>query len=254
MAGLIADEREKEGYELALQVQAALPMQVWRLDLEVERERPVTAAEDTVLTLVQAGITDVAELARAMGMGTDTRLPEQVLVKLLGAGAVDTLGSGFLVTAVGQAWRAAGSARGRERVAQEVRLDPVLDEFEWVDHERGVFGGDGTWTIELPDSPDEELLGRKTQIGDLVHARGLPDDELKAPGERRPTIELRGMAILSRRIHWREVRLDVWKHPLNGDMQIVGYIGDAENPPLTKLLSRHAMKESRRRVALKKSS
>lgn len=251
MAGLVADEREKEGYELARQVQAALPMQVWRLDLEVERERPVTAAEDTVLALVQAGITDVAELARALGMGTDTRLPERVLVKLLGAGAVDTLGSGFLVTPVGQAWRAAGSARGRERITQEVRLDPVLGSFEWVDAERSVFANEDTWTIELPDTPDEELLSRKTHVGDLVRGMGLPDDDLRAPGERRPTVELRGMAILSRRIHWREVRLDLWRHPLNGDSQLIGYMGDAENPPLTKLLSRHAMNEGRRRVGPK---
>lgn len=82
MGGLIAGEREKEGYELELRLQAAMPMQVWRVDLEVERERPVSAAESTVLALIQAGVTDVGVLARAMGMGSDTRLPERVLVKL----------------------------------------------------------------------------------------------------------------------------------------------------------------------------
>lgn len=251
MGGLIADEREGEGYELALQVQAALPMQVWRLDLEVERERAVSAAEDAVLTLVKAGITDLGELARALGVGTDTRLPERVLVKLLGAGAVDTVGAGFTVTQVGDAWRTAGTARGRERTTQEVRLDPVVNEFEWVDHERAVFANDDTWTIELPTAPDEELLTRKTEIGDLVRAQGLPDDEWRAPRERRPVIELRGLAISSRRIHWREVRLDLWRHPVSGDTQLIGYVGDAENPPLTRLLARHAMNTGRRRVELR---
>lgn len=252
MGGLIAGEKKNEGYELERQLQASLPMQVWRVDLDVETERPVSAAESTIITFIQAGVTDIGELARAMGMGADTRLPERVLVKLLGSGAVDTLGAGFMVTAIGETWKTAGSARGRERVTYELRLDPALDALEWVDHEPVPFATDSMWTIELPPVDDADLLLRRTQVGDLVRAQGLPDDEYRAPGERRPPVELRGLAIVTRRIHWREVRLDVWRHPLNQDSHIIGYIGDAEHPALTKLLARHEIREPRRRIVRRK--
>lgn len=249
MGGHLADERDRQGCELEQSVLAALPLPVWRLEMDVERERPVSAAEDTVLDFIHVGFTEFGELARAMGMGTDTRLAEQVLVKLLAAGAVDTLGSGFTVTPTGEAWRAAGNAKGREQVSFEVRLDPVLDALEWVDHEPGVFATPDTWTIELRPVGDVELLDRRTQVADLVRAEGLPDDRNRAPGERRPPVELRGLAVVARRVHWREVRLDIWRHPMTREFQIIGYIGDAENPPLTKLLAQHEVNGPRKRIA-----
>lgn len=249
MGGLIANDLEKEGHELEHRLHAVLPMPVWSVDLEVEREREVSAAESTVLALIHAGVTDLGELTRAMGMGSDTRLVERVLVKLLGRGALDALGSGFMITRLGDAWRATGSAKGRERVALEVRIDPVLDVLEWVDYEQKVFATAETWTIELPPVGNDELLARKAQVGELVRTQGLPEDQIRAPGERRPPIELRGLAIVSRRTHWREVRLDVWRDPLGGDFRIIGHIGEAEHPSLTRLLTRHELKADCKRIA-----
>ena len=136
----------------------------------------------------------------------------------------------------------------------EVRLDPVLDALDWVDHEPSAFATEDTWTIELPPVDDGELFSRRTHLGDLVRNGGLPDDECRAPGERRPPVELRGLSIASRRIHWREVRLDVWRHPLTRDFQIIGYVGDAEHPGLTKLLSRHEVRAKRRRIVQRKTT
>ena len=62
----------------------------------------------------------------------------------------------------------AGSARGRERVTYEIRLDPALDALEWVDHEPVPFATDSMWTIELPPVDDADLLLRRTQVGELV--------------------------------------------------------------------------------------
>lgn len=246
--GHTANELDKDGYEIDVSVLAGLPMPVWRVDLEVERERPVSAAETTVLALIQAGTVSVGEISRALGMGNDTRLAERVLVRLLGAGAIDALGAGFVVTAIGESWKAAGSAKGRERVSFELRLDPVRDALEWVDHEPAVYGTAETWTIDMTPLDDAEILGRKAQVAALVREEGIPDDEERAPGQRRPPVELRGFAIVGRRIHWREVRLDVWRHPLNGDLQIIGHVGDAENPPLTRLLARYELNAARKRV------
>lgn len=246
--GLIAGERQKEGYLREHQFEAALPMPVWRVDLEIESEKLVSAAELTVLGAIGAGISDIEALTRALGMGKDVRLAERVLVKLLSAGAVDTFGDGFCVTTTGELWKAAGSALGRERVTYEVRVDPVLGQLEWVDGERAVFSTDETWTIELPPVGDAALLARKVDLGELVRRDGLPDEGEKSPAERRGKIDLRGVTVVGRRIHWRAVRLDVWRHPIRLDYQIIGYIGDAENPPLTTLLAKYAVQVERKRV------
>jgi len=248
VGGLIAAEREREGYRLEQSLEAALPLHVWRVDLEVERDRVVSAAEATVLGLIESGVEDLAEMARVMGMRSDTRLPERVLVRLLAAGAIDTLDTGFMLTEVGRAWKAAGSARERERVTCEVRLDPVHDTLEWMDHEPSIFASRQTWTIELPSVEDEVLLARRSDVSDLIRRERLPDEEERAPTEQRPDIDLRGLSIAGRRIHWRKVRLDVWTHPLNRAVQIIGHIGEAEHPPLTKLLARHQLKPERQRV------
>jgi len=248
MGGIKAKELSREGYQLAEQISAALPMAVWALDLEIETQRPVSAAELTILRLLDTGVRDVATLTRMIGLGSDGRLVERVLVNLLASGAIDTAGEGFATTDVGRTWSAEGSAPTRERVTQEVRLDPARGAFEWADAERPVYGGENTWTIDLPSVGDAALLLRKDELGELVRTEGLPHDDERAPGERRPAIDLRAVAIVSRRVHWRAVRLDVHRHEVRGDVRIIGHIGDAENPPLTKLLANLKLNTARRRV------
>ncbi len=249
MGGLIADARQKEGYELERRLQSALPMAVWGVDLEVERHREVSAAESAVLGIVDAGTSDIPGLAQLLGMGADGRLAEQVLVRLLGAGAIEAKGEIFILTEHGQAWKSVGTALMRERVSLEIRLNPATEALEWVDHERPVFADPDMWTIELDAVGDEELLDRRAELGELIQDGGLPDEEDRAPHEQRPPVELRGFAITSRRRHWRRVRLDHWVHPTRSDSQLIGYIADAENPPLTELLAGHSLVLERLRVA-----
>jgi len=243
------EELKKEGYVLHSELEAALPMQVWVLDLEIERLRVVSAAELTVLRLLQVGVLEVPGITEAMGLGEDARLAERVLVKLLSAGAIETQGEGFALTPAGGDWIGEGSAYARERVTAEVRLDPVLDTFEWMDSERSVFASPDTWTVDLPKIDDETVLRRRTEIGDLLRSTGLPDEDEKAPTERRGATDLRGVAILSRRVHWRAVKVEVMKHPLRRELKLVGSIGDAENPPLSELLAGHEVLSDRKRLA-----
>lgn len=251
MGALTSDDLRKEGYELARQVEAALPMSVWAVDLEIERPRLVSAAELAILKLAESGVSEVAGLTTLLGMGTDARLAERVLVKMLGAGAIEPDGvGGFALTPTGQAWKAEGSALGRERVSYEIRLDPIRDALEWVDQERPVFSTGETWTIALPGVNDDVPLRRRAEIAELLHVDGLPDDEEKAPRERRGAVELRGIATTSRRVHWREVGIDVFVHPIWRDVRLVGHIGGAENPSLTQLLAHHSLHEHRKRVAV----
>lgn len=248
MAGLIAERLIGEGYEIEQSLDAALPMPVWSLDLEVERHRETSAAELAVLRLVEAGAGEPSELTRRMGLEGDGRLTEQVLVRLLGGLAVEPKGDRFILTGTGRAWIDEGGARGRERLAFEVRHDPVHDAFEWVDSERPVFASDQTWTIELPAVDDTVILGRKPEITRLVRDHGLPDELDEAPHARRPPVDLRSFALAGRRVHWRAVRIDVWTQSRQADARLVAYLGDAENSALSSLLASFALSRDRRRV------
>lgn len=250
MAGLIADRLSGEGYELEQSLEAALPMPVWNLDLEIERQRETSAAELAILRLIEAGAGEPSELTRLTGLAGDGRLTEQVLVRLLGALAVEPKGDRFVLTDTGLAWIADGGVRGRERVSFEVRLDPVRDAFEWVDSERPIFASPETWTVELPAVDDGLILGRKPEIGRLLRDQGLPDDLDEAPRERRPPIELRSFAVAERRVHWRAARIDVWTQRRQAT-HLVAHVGDAENSALTGVLSSYRLLADRRRVVLR---
>jgi hypothetical protein len=242
------DELEKEGFEVERQLAAALPVAVWTLDLEIERPRTVTAAEHTVLRLLGADATTVQALTRALGLGTDDRLVERTLVALLGAGAVEAFGDGFVRTELGDAWETAGRARVCERVTYEVRLDPVHDTFHWMDDERPVYATEETWTVELPPVDDADVLRRRAEISQLVSGEGLPDEEDRAPSERRGEVELRAVAVVSSRRHWRAVRIDALRHPERSERPLIGHVAEAENPPLTALLAGFVVREKGRRV------
>jgi hypothetical protein len=63
-------------------------------------------------------------------------------------------------------------------------------------------------------------------------------------------MELRSLAVADRRIHYRYVTIDVMKHP-HGDRQFIGYIGGAENPPLSKFIALHVPYEHKQRFVLR---
>ncbi|MCC6521427.1 MAG: hypothetical protein IT373_02080 [Polyangiaceae bacterium] len=226
-------------------------MPVWTLDLEVERHREMSAAELCVLRHIEAGVGEPREITRRIGMGEDTRLTEQVLVRLLAALAIEPKGDQFILTETGGAWIAGGGATARERVTFDVRLDPARVAFEWVDSERSVYATQDTWTIELPAVDDDLILTRKPEIARLVQEAPLPDEHERAPHERRPPVELRAFAILERRLHWRAVRVDEWRHEERKDAVLVLHVGDAENPRLTELLANFVTIDERRRIARK---
>lgn len=250
MGGLIADRLLGEGFSLSRRIEAVLPMPVWMLDLEIERDRETSAAELAVLRIVESGHGEPAEITRLMGMRADTRLTEQVLVRLLASLAVEPKGDRFVLSAAGRAWLSAGAVRGRERVSFEVRLDPVRGAFEWVDSEPSAYSSDHTWTIDLPAVGDETVVGRRPEISRLVRDHGLPDDLERPPHERRPSAELRSFAVAGRRTHWRAVRLDLWVHRERSVPTIVANIDQAENPALTSVLATYRPQEEGRRIVL----
>lgn len=248
MTGHIARAKSQDGYELERTIEAALPMPVWAVDFEVERERAITAAEQAVLRLVEYGVGDLHRLTRLLGLGSDVRLVETVLVKLLGAGAVEPKEDTFIITQVGEAWKANGNVLQRERVTVDVRQDPTHQGFEWMGEERPAYTTDSTWTIELPPVEDAELLRRKPELGKLIREEGLPDEDDRAPAERRPSTDLLALSVITRRTHWRPVQVGVWAHRGRRDVSLVGSVAEAEHPGLTQLLSGHVLDSRRKRI------
>lgn len=238
MGGIKSEELARSGFELDREVVAGLPMTVWVLDLEVERQREVSAAELAVLNLIErCGAGGAREdMARHLGLGSDTRLVERVLVKALGAGAVEVFDGGFRVTEVGRRWIVDGTARLWEHVTFELQHDPLRDSLEWWVKESSV-GDKEVWTLDLPRVGDERLTEHLSELGRLVRDEGLPDEEERGKGNPRPKVELRHAAIVARRLHWREVRVAFWQRALSAEVRLVGSIGGAEHPPLTALLA-----------------
>ncbi len=247
MAGQIAEAHHRAGLRFGRELDAALPIPVWVVDLEVEGERSVSAAERAVLRLVAADGGDLDVLTTRLGLGTDTRLAEDVLVKALAEGAVERDGDGFAITAVGHAWIRRGSSRQRERLTFDLSLDPAIREFDWMGHERPA-RSDGAWPIELPQARDEELTARVHEVGRIVREKGLPDDQDNAPRDRRVSPELVALAIRERRIHWRAVRVDTWQDEDGKQTELVGHVSDAEHAGLTRLLAGFRIDEKRRRL------
>lgn len=248
MVGHHAQVCEHEGFEPDGSFEAALPMQVWAVDLEVERQRAISAAELAVLRLIECGVGDLDALTAGLGLGKDVRLVESVLVKLLGGGAIEPKGDVFTLTEIGAQWKDQGRMSQRERVTFDLRLDPTRAAFEWVGDERPAHSQVATWTIELPSPGDEEVHRRKHEVGKLVREDGLPDDEDKAPADRRQSVDLLSIALLSRRIHWRAVRVDRWRHRERGEVKLIGHIGEAEHPQLTEILAGFEVVERHRRI------
>jgi hypothetical protein len=148
---------------------------------------------------------------------------------------------------VGRRWIAEGTARVWEHVTFEVQHDPVRDTLEWWVRESSV-GEREVWTLDLPRVGDERVIDHLSELNRLVRDEGLPDDDERGKGNARPKVELRHAAIISRRLHWREVRVAFWEHALSGEVRMVGSIGGAEHPALTALLTGLVADHRRRHV------
>lgn len=248
MAGIKGNDLKRSGFEQQEILRSALPMVVWSLDLEVEIQRVVSAAELAVLKLVAEKISGVLELSLTLGLGDDTRLAEDTLVRLLAQGALERDESVLRVTELGRRWIAEGQSRQREWVTCEVKHDPTQDSIDWYKGERSMSGGREVWTIDLPYIEDGRLTGRIHELARLVREEGLPDREERGPAQERPPVELVHASIQGRRVHHQEVEVQRWVRSVSGETQLIGHIGGAEHPGLTALLSKMELVRERKRL------
>lgn len=248
MAGIKGNDLKRSGFEHQETIRAALPMTVWSLDLEVEVQRVVSAAELAVLKLVHEKVFATRELAATLGLGDDTRLPEDTLVRLLAQGAVERSDDALVLTDVGRRWLSEGTMRRREWVTFEVKHDPTQDTIDWYKGERYTSGDKDMWTIDLDRVEDAWLKERRHLLAKLVRDEGLPDREERGPANERPPVELFHAEIRGRRVHYQEVNVASWTRAVTGETRLVGHMGGAEHDRLTALLARMELARDRKRI------
>lgn len=88
---------QEEGFRQIRSLPVLLPHQLWKVDIEVEEERPLRHVDETVLRLVDAGVTGREDLMELMGTEPDVAVP-RALGRLLKHGALSPQDGGFRIT------------------------------------------------------------------------------------------------------------------------------------------------------------
>lgn len=222
-------DREKEliegGYERVRVASVMLPHTVWKLDIDIEFDRPLTLAEETVLRLVAAGVPDPEAIARLMGVDEGV-IVAATIVNLLRRGL---LGQVDVLTVMPLGRQALSDQRLRASKSYtdvEVRHDPYGDVFLW--------GFDGQ---ELKDARDVKNLGhhvlpapqelpaldvdrRHEEVQTLLNRFGFPFD---SPEVRKNKVQRDIVRLRARHGYpaWRPAELGVWYHADRDDWQWV---------------------------------
>lgn len=207
-------ELKAEGYDRVAVKSVALAHTVWKTDLCVSCDRRLTLAEETILGLVDAGVTDPRELARLMGVDADVIVPRTV-VGLLTKGLLRHI-DGLATTSIGQ------QALTEERVKIErtyedmwVRHDPYSNTFVWnfEDEILSLKEARRRGLHALPNPLDLRPLDleiRHGEIQELLDRFGLPVDET---GRKPPQRDIIRLVARSSFPAWRPAELEVWYQP-----------------------------------------
>lgn len=214
---LIAD-----GFERVKVQSVALPHNVWKVTLEVEFDRSLTLAEETVLCLVSAAVHDPGDMARLMGLDAGVIVPATIvnLLQRQLLGQMDRLE----VMPLGR--QALTDLRTRQSKVYdlELRHDPYTDTFLW--------GFDGT---ELKDPKQVRAMGlhvlpialelgqldvevRHAEVQHLLNGFGLPFEDRDTPkGPGRVQRDIIRMTANSSYQAWRRADVEVWHNAERGE-------------------------------------
>ncbi len=214
---LIAD-----GFERVKVQSVALPHNVWKVTLEVEFDRSLTLAEETVLCLVSAAVHDPGDMARLMGLDAGVIVPATIvnLLQRQLLGQMDRLE----VMPLGR--QALTDLRTRQSKVYdlELRHDPYTDTFLW--------GFDGA---ELKDPKQVRAMGlhvlpialelsqldvevRHAEVQHLLNGFGLPFEDRDTPkGPGRVQRDIIRMTANSSYQAWRRADVEVWHNAERGE-------------------------------------
>lgn len=221
---------QEEGFRQIRSLPVLLPHQLWKVDIEVEEERPLRHVDETVLRLVDAGVTGREDLMELMGTEPDVAVP-RALGRLLKHGALSPQDGGFRITRIGKAHLSAQKQMEPKTFKSvRVRFDPWQQEFYWeIDEERTK--ADGQQTLPAPKFLEgHELKLRHRELQKLMDDKGIPgmaEDKRKV---KRDIVDLKPVRPDTR---WREVTLEVWRRESDGEYDLRVVYRGGEPPAMT---------------------
>ncbi len=229
-----------EGFERVKVQAVALPHTVWKVSMEVEFDRPLTLAEETVLRLVSAGVHDPGEMARLMGLDAGVIVPATVvnLLQRQLLGQVERLE----IMPLGRQALADQRTRQSKTYDVELRHDPYTDTFVW--------GFDGAELKDarhvratlhvLPNAHELKPLDvevRHAEVQTLLDRFGLPFEDRDTPkGQRRAQRDIIRLTANNSYQAWREATLEVWYNAERDEWDWRLLYGGGENREISAVL------------------
>lgn len=230
-----------EGFERVKIQAVALPHTVWKVSLEVEFDRPLTLAEETVLRLASAGVHDPGEMTRLMGLDAGVIVPATI-VNLLQRQLLGQVAH-LEIMPLGRQALADQRTRQSKTYELELRHDPYTNTFLWN------FEGP-----ELKDSKQVRSMGlhvlpnamelapidmeiRHAEVQNLLDRFGLPFDERDTPkGQRRVQRDIIRMTANGSYQAWRQADLEVWHNAERAEWDWRLLYGGGENREISAAL------------------
>lgn len=192
-------------------ISVRVPHRVFRLDLEIEENRLLSASESAFLGCLATGPAPSTVIARGLGL-PDARLMQTVAVRLLKRNAIWAGESGFEMTDVGRMLARAGELRESRHIQREVRFVPATREFTWFVADELPNHGKPDITLEIPEARDMDGVSVKEHAQFLqlmLEREGLPMDDAATLQGRR---DLLGIRVLGERLATTEAFAEVWRH------------------------------------------
>lgn len=207
-----------EGYELVGTHEVAIPYQCWKLDVDVMCDRKLRLTEYTVLALVDAGIQDVEDIRKLMGL-SDNRIVSKVVVNLMMRGLLgDNLGL-YLSTYGQQALSNEYVKEPRRFTDLTIRFDPYENRFRFdrMQGERKKPSQDGLHILPFPDPLDgRQVEGHYADIQILLN-RHIQDIEQSKKVRLDGKLDVLQVKANSDGMVYLSATLNVYHHPVRDE-------------------------------------
>jgi hypothetical protein len=204
-----------EGFERVRVTDVAIPHTIWKLDLDIEFDRALTLAEETILKLVAAGVGEPDSITQLMGLNDGVIVPgttANLLIKGL-LGHFDSL----TITPLGrQALNEQMTRETRKYPEIEVRHEHFSDTFVWrfeATELKAARDVRRSGYHVLPAPPPLAAPGveaRLEEIQSLLDRFGLPTDS----DEKKDHVRQQRDIVRLRAVHnysaWRTAELEIW--------------------------------------------
>ena len=203
-----------EGFEKCASKSVALPHTVWKLDIEVEFDRSLTLAEETILRLIEAGVSDPEQIAQLMGVDPGVIVPATI-VALLSKGLLGQIERLTIMPLGKQALRDQRVKTSQTYEDVEVRHDPYEDGFLWkYDAEEfkvaRAVRDEGLEALPLVrELKGLEVEVRHAEIQSLLDRFGMPF-ETEEDRKKHSTRDITRVRAKHSYQAWRPAELEVW--------------------------------------------